>query len=47
MSVEKRNIFLTQTVESMPYTTDSNPVGTNYPKRTPAMHAEFIQRKFH
>ena len=30
----------------MPYTTDSNPVGTNYPKRTPAMHAEFIQRKF-
>ena len=46
MSVEKRNIFLTQTVESMPYTTDSNPVGTNYPKRTPAMHAEFIRRKF-
>ena len=45
MAVEKRNIFLTQTVETMPYTSTSKPIGTNYPKRTVATHAAFIQRK--
>lgn len=41
----KKNIFLTQTVETMPYTSTSRPIGTNYPKRTVATHAAFIQRK--
>ena len=45
MAVEKKNIFLTQTVETMPYTSTSRPIGTNYPKRTVATHAAFIQRK--
>ena len=45
MAVEKKNIFLTQTVETMPYTSISRPIGTNYPKRTVAAHAAFIQRK--
>lgn len=45
MVVEKKNIFLTQTVETMPYTSTSRPIGTNYPKRTVATHAAFIQRK--
>ena len=45
MAVEKKNIFLRQTVETMPYTSTSRPIGTNYPKRTVATHAAFIQRK--
>ena len=44
MAVEKRNIFLTQTVETMPYTSTSKPIGTNYPKRTVATHAAFIEK---
>lgn len=45
MAIEKKNIFLTQTVETMPYTSTSKPIGTNYPKRTVATHSVFIQRK--
>lgn len=45
MAVEKKNIFLTQTVETMPYTSTSKPIGKNYPKRTVATHAVFIQKK--
>lgn len=45
MAVEKRNIFLTHTVETMPYSSTSKPVGTNYPKRTVAEHAAFIEKK--
>ena len=45
MAVEKKNIFLTQTVETMPYTSTSRPIKTNYPKRTVATHAAFIQKK--
>ncbi len=45
MAVEKKNIFLTHTVETMPYASTSKPIGTNYPKRTVATHAAFIQRK--
>lgn len=45
MAVEKKNIFLTQTVETMPYTSTSKPIGKNYPKRTVATHAAFIQKK--
>lgn len=45
MAVEKRNIFLTQTVETMPYSSMSKNVKSNYPNRTVATHAVFIQRK--
>lgn len=45
MAVEKRNIFLKNTVKTMPFTSVSKPVGANYPKRTPEAHAAFIQRK--
>ena len=45
MAVEKKNIFLTQTVETMPYTSTSKPIRKNYPKRTVATHAAFIQKK--
>ena len=45
MAVEKRNIFLTHTVETMPYISTSKPIGTNYPKRTVAEHAAFIEKK--
>lgn len=45
MAVEKRNIFLTKTVESMPYVSSQRPVGSNYPKRVVSTHAATIQRK--
>lgn len=45
MAVEKKNIFLKNTVETMPFTSTSKPVGTNYPKRMTETHAAFIQRK--
>lgn len=45
MAVQKKNIFLTQTADSMPYTSTSKPIGTNFPKRTVATHAAFIKRK--
>lgn len=45
MAVDKRNIFLKNTVETMPFTSTPKPVGTNYPKRTTETHAAFIQRK--
>ena len=47
MAVEKKNIFLTQTVETMPYTSTSRPIGTNYPKRIVATSlGSLINRAF-
>ena len=45
MAVDKRNIFLTNTVETMSYTSSSRPMGKNFPKRTVSAHATFVQRK--
>ena len=45
MAVEKKNIFLKQTAETMPYISSSKPIGTNFPKRTVETHAKFVQRK--
>lgn len=45
MAVDKKNIFLSQTAEPLSYTSVSRPIGSNYPHRTTASHADFIQRK--
>lgn len=45
MAVEKKNIFLTHTVETMPYSSKPMLPGRNYPKRTVEKHAEFVQKK--
>lgn len=45
MAVEKKNIFLSQTAESLSYTSMSRPIGSKYPHRTPASHADYIERK--
>lgn len=45
MAVDKKNIFLSQTAESLSYTSSPRPMGSNYPRRTTATHADFIQRK--
>lgn len=45
MAIDKRNIFLKETVESMPYISSPKPVDTKYPKREISSHAAFIQRK--
>ena len=45
MAVAKKNIFLTDTVESMPYVSSSRPIGTHFPTRVVSTHAAFIQSK--
>lgn len=46
MAVDKKNIFLSDTINSLPYVSRSTPFDRNYPKRTnPAAHAAFISRK--
>lgn len=45
MVVEKKNIFLKQTVEIMPYKSEAKPIGKNFPKRDTNIHANIIQRK--
>lgn len=46
MSVDKKNIFLTDTREVLAYRSKSNPITTNYPVRTDfSAHASFIERK--
>ena len=45
MAVEKRNIFLTDTAETMLYTSTPKPIGTRYPKRNTATQAMRIQKK--
>ena len=45
MAIEKKNIFLNQTMESMPYISSPRPIGNNYPKRSAASHAAIIERK--
>lgn len=45
MAVDKKNIFLQQTPETMPYVSSPRPIGSNYPTRTVASHAAFIERK--
>ena len=45
MAISKRNIFLTNTAEAMPYASDPKRVSTKYPKRDVKAHAERIQKK--
>lgn len=45
MALNKKNIFLTQTVESMPYMSSSTGGGSNFPKRDVNIHANRIQAK--
>jgi len=45
MAVEKKNIFLKNTIESMPYKSLSRRIGTNYPTRQVDVHAMIIERK--
>jgi len=47
MAVEKRNIFLSDTVENLPYISRSRFIETNIPTRTSrASHGNFLKRKF-
>jgi hypothetical protein len=46
LKIEKKNIFLRNTLDSLPYVSRSTPFETNYPKRSnPSAHAAFISRK--
>lgn len=45
MAVDKKNIFLTHTMETMPYVSSPRPMGSNFPKRVVASHAAIIERK--
>lgn len=46
MAVEKKNIFLSETRDTLPYVSSSKPFEHNYPVRTdPGAHASFITRK--
>lgn len=46
MAVGKKNIFLYDTISSLPYVSRSMPGGSNFPKRdNPFTHAAFISRK--
>ncbi|MCH3959360.1 MAG: S8 family peptidase [Selenomonas sp.] len=46
MSVEKKNIFLSNTNKSLPYSSGSKPVKKNYPERNNnKTHAAFIQKR--
>ncbi len=45
MAVDKKNIFLTNTAETMPYVSGLQGGRSSYPKRNVKSHAEFIQKK--
>lgn len=45
MAVDKKNIFLTNTAEAMPYVSKPQMGGASYPKRDVKSHAAFIQAK--
>ena len=46
MAVDKKNIFLSETRDTLPYVSSSKPIEHNYPVRTnPGAHASFISRK--
>lgn len=45
MAVDKKIIFLSGTAEPLAYSSESRPIGTNYPHRTPQAHADLIHRK--
>ena len=46
MPIEKKNVFLHGTKKSLPYSSGSNPVTTNYPRREDIKaHATLIERK--
>lgn len=45
MTISKKNIFLNNTVEPLPYASESKPIGHDYPTRNPASHANFIRNK--
>ena len=46
MNIEKKNIFLVNTLEVLPFSSDSRRTTHSYPKReNPAAHAAFISRK--
>ena len=46
MAVEKKNIFLSETRDTLPYVSSSKPFEHNYPVRTnPGAHASFITRR--
>ncbi|WOO35116.1 S8 family peptidase [Anaerocolumna sp. AGMB13020] len=45
MAVDKRNIFLTNTVDEMPYVSGSRPGKKNFPIRNVSSHSNFIQNK--
>lgn len=46
MSVEKKNLFLSDTNTAIPYVSRSMPIGKNYPQRDNSKsHAAFIERK--
>lgn len=46
MAVDKKNIFWTDTIEAMPYSSESRHIGHNFPQRTVSTHAAFIKRRF-
>lgn len=45
MAVDKKNIFLSNTAEAMPYVSTPQMGGASYPKRNVKSHAELIQTK--
>ena len=45
MAVDKKNIFLTNTAEAMPYVSKPQMGSFSYPKRNVKSHAELIQKK--
>jgi hypothetical protein len=46
LSVDKQNILLSNTAENFPYAASGRRDKPNIPKRDPARHAAFLQRKF-
>ena len=45
MAVEKKNIILSKTAESLSYASTPRNIGRNYPSRNITSHAESIKRK--
>lgn len=45
MAVDKRNIFLSDTVESMDFLGTARPIKSHYPRRDVPSHADFVQKR--
>ena len=45
MAVDKRNIFLSGTEETLDFSRESRPIGHHYPQRDVKPHADFVQKK--